>query len=140
MEGIEIIKPVFAMGLLTLVMTLWMFAVRLPAMAKLNIDPQQGKDPLQLKNLLPSSVTQPAANHNHLFEQPTLFYAVCLGIAMLGHVDMIHVISAWTYVAFRVSHSIVHATFDHVSTRFVLFIGSTLALATMIIRESIVLF
>ena len=140
MEPIEIIKPVIAMGALTFAMTIWMFASRLPAMSRLNIEPQQGQDPSNLKSLLPSKVTQVAANHNNLFEQPTLFYALALAIAVLGHTDAIHVYSAWAYVAFRMLHSIVHATIDHVPTRFTLFIGATLSLGLMLVREIINVF
>ena len=78
-----ILQPLFAMALLNLVMWLWMYATRIPAMSKAGIDAQQAtKDSMQS---LPPEVVRVADNYNHLFEQPTLFYAVVLSIAMPIH-------------------------------------------------------
>lgn len=140
MDAIEIIKPVFVMGLLTLVMVIMLFVTRIPAMQRLQIHPNKGRNPSDLAKLLPESATRVANNYNHLFEQPTLFYAVCISLALIDHVDAIHVICAWSFVFFRVLHSVVQSTIDHVTTRFILFIGSWIALAIMVTRESILLF
>ena len=77
MDATAILQPVIAMGLLTLVMTAWMFAIRIPAISKAGMDPQDARDTSHLKSL-PPEVTQVADNYNHLFEQPTLFYAIAL--------------------------------------------------------------
>lgn len=140
MSASEILQPVFAMALLSVVITIWMYLTRVPAMVKFRIHPQRAKDTAKLKELLPEKVTRVSNNYNHLFEQPTVFYAVAISIAVLGHVDSFYVISAWLYVGLRVAHSLVQATVDIVMMRFSLFFASWLVLATMIIRESLLLF
>ena len=136
----EILKPVFVMALLTLVMAVWMAATRVPAMLRLRVHPQKGQDTRKLREHLPHEVNRVANNYNHLFEQPVLFYAVCLAIALLGHVDTFYVVCAWIYVALRVVHSFVQALFDIVIVRFYIFIASWIPLAVMIVRESLMLF
>lgn len=140
MQASAILQPVFVVGVLTVVMTVWMFITRVAAMKKLGIHPQKGQDTVKLKDFLPKEVTRVSNNYNHLFEQPTLFYAVAISIAVLGHVDLFYVICAWTYAFLRISHSIIQATIDIVLIRFVLFILSWLVLSVMIIREAIAIF
>ncbi|MCP5056186.1 MAG: MAPEG family protein [bacterium] len=139
MSATEILQPVMVMGLLSVVMLLWMYATRFPAMSKAGITPEQAQDTAALKQLPPEAV-RVADNYNHLFEQPTLFYAVALGIAVLQHVDGLHVACAWAFVALRILHSIVQATLNLVPIRFALFSLSWVALAIMIVREAIAVF
>ena len=130
----SILQPLFVMALLNVVMLVWMMATRIPAMHKAGIETENAtKDTMQT---LPQSVTQIADNYNHLFEQPTLFYAVVLAIAALGHVDAVHVGCAWSFAGLRVAHSLVQATVNIIAIRFSFFILSWLALAVMIVRES----
>ncbi len=140
MEAEAILKPVFAMALLTVAVALWMLFTRIPAMQRLKVHPQQGQDTRKLRDYLPHEVNRVSNNYNHLFEQPTLFYAVCISLAMLGHVDSFFVTSAWVYVMLRVSHSLVQGLVDIVIVRFYLFIASWLVLLIMVVRESLVLF
>jgi hypothetical protein len=136
MEASAILQPVIVMGLLTLVMTVWMYATRIPAMSKAGIDPQTARDTSNLKSL-PPAVTQVADNYNHLFEQPTLFYAVALAIAAMGHVDALHVACAWAFAGLRVAHSLVQATVNVVAIRFSLFSLAWIALGIMLVREGL---
>jgi len=99
------------------------------------VDLQKLSHPAQLGGVFPSKVERFADNYNHLWEQPTLFYAVVLVIWALGHTDSAHLIAAWTYCGLRCVHSIVQVTINHVWVRFSLFILSWVALATMLIRE-----
>lgn len=66
-------------------------------------------------------------------EQPTLFYAASLIIALLG-AGAGDVLAAWIYVALRVIHSIWQATVNVVSVRFLLFVTSTIALVWLTVR------
>jgi hypothetical protein len=139
-EAKLILQPVFVVGLLTVFMTVWMFITRISAMSKLKIHPQKGQDTNKLRDLLPKEVTRISNNYNHLFEQPTLFYAVAISIAVLGHVDSLHIWCAWAYAILRISHSIIQATIDLVLIRFILFILSWLALSVMVVREAMIVF
>jgi hypothetical protein len=139
MEASAILQPVFVMALLSTVMMLWMVTTRVLAMNKAKIDPQDAQDTSRLPDMLPPEVMRVANNYNHLFEQPTVFYAVAISIAVLGHVDSMHVTCAWAYTGLRVTHSLVQATVDLVMLRFGLFLLSWLALSIMIVRESLAL-
>lgn len=140
MEASAILQPVFVVGLLTLVMTVWMMATRIPAMNKLGIDAQDAWDTSKLGSLLPPEIMRVSNNYNHLFEQPTLFYAAAISIAVLGHVDALHVQCAWAYAVLRIAHSLVQATVDIVVVRFGLFLLSWMALGIMIVREAVAVF
>lgn len=140
MEAKLILQPVFVVGLLTVAMTVWMFLTRIPAMSKLKIHPQKGQNTHKLRELLPKEVSRVSNNYNHLFEQPTLFYAVALSIAVLGHVDTLHIWCAWIYAALRITHSIIQATIDFVLARFSIFSLSWIVLSVMVIREALVVF
>ena len=140
MEASTILQPVFVVGLLTVAITCWMYVTRVSAMRRLRIHPQKGADTGKLKELLPAEATRISNNYNHLFEQPTLFYAVAISIAVLGHVDSIHVACAWVYAVLRIAHSLVQTTVNIVLARFALFVLSWLALAVMIVREAIAIF
>ena len=140
MEELDILKLVFAMALLTMSVALWMLFTRIPAMMRLKIHPQKGQDTRKLREHLPHEVNRVSNNYNHLFEQPTLFYAVCISIAILGLVDAFFVYAAWAYVAFRVCHTLVQGLVDIVILRFYLFIASWLVLIVMIVRASLIVF
>ena len=136
MEATAILQPVFAMALLTLAMLVWMLATRIPAMNRAGIDPQAAQDASKLSELLPPEIMRVSNNYNHLFEQPTLFYAVAISIAVLGHVDTLHVGCAWAFAGLRLAHSVVQATVDIVMIRFGLFLLSWVALSIMTLREA----
>ena len=106
----DILAPVMALVLWTLVMWVWLYATRIPAMrkARTRLEPRLPRD--QLLGGLPPEVRWKADNYNHLMEQPTLFYATALALAVIGDADPINVWLAWAYVALRVVHSLVQAT------------------------------
>jgi hypothetical protein len=69
-------------------------------------------------------------HERRLMEQPTVFYAICTVLVLAGQGGQpLGVGLAWGYVVLRVLHSLVQMTFNHVPTRFVVFVLSTLALA-----------
>ena len=133
------IAPVMALVAWSLVIWLWMYVRRLPAMAKAGVKPQDAAFPGSL-DVLPAGPRQAADNYNHLMEQPTIFYAAALAIAVAGHGDGWAVHFAWVYVALRVLHSLVQVTVNVVNLRFVLFSLSTIVLGVMVARELMRLF
>ncbi len=128
------IAPVLALVSWSLLMWLWMYAQRLPAMGKAGIKPQDARFPGSLTGL-PDAARQAADNYNHLMEQPTIFYAAALAIAVAGHADGASVGLAWAYVGLRVLHSLIQASVNIVLARFAVFSLSTLVLAAMVVRE-----
>ena len=136
------LQPVVALIGWTLVMATWMLAVRLPAMkaAGIELGKLVGTTGAHAERGLPPKAQWPAHNYNHLLEQPTLFYAVCLVLTAVGPAHPFNVALAWCYVAFRVAHSLVQATFNKVSVRFLFFVLGTLALMALTLHAAIAVF
>lgn len=134
-----LLAPVAALVLWTLVVWIWMYATRLPAMQQAKIDPQSAKHPGSLAGL-PSSARQVADNYNHLMEQPTIFYATALALQIAGETHAINIGLAWAYVGLRVLHSIIQCTINNVPLRFVVFSLSTFALMALAVHLALALF
>ena len=133
----EILQPVVALMAWTMVMWVWMYVTRIPAMSKAKIQPDDAQNTRALADKLPAHTQWKADNYNHLHEQPTLFYAVCLLLAMVGMGDGMNALLAWIYVGLRVIHSIVQVTANKVMVRFVLFALSSLVLIALIFHAAI---
>ena len=114
-------------------MWLWMYATRIPAMGKADIDADDARHPGSL-NVLPSKVRGIADNYNHLHEQPTIFYALCFYLTLAGQADGLAVNLAWAYVIIRVVHSLIQATVNKVMLRFPIFALSSIVLIVMTAR------
>lgn len=117
----------------TLVVWLWMYGTRIPAMQLIKFDPQEAKHPGSLA-VLPSNVRQIADNYNHLHEQPTIFYALALVVHVGGWTDGLFIGLAWGYVALRVLHSLVQGMFNIVPVRFAVFAAASIVLMVMCMR------
>jgi len=134
-----ILQPVILMCLLSFIMMLWMYATRIPASKEIEqagINLQDLSHPSKLGGVFPSKVERVADNYNHLFEQPTVFYAITFTIWGLNETDALFILCAWLYFIIRLIHSLFQATFNLVWIRFGLFIFSWLILALMIFRLS----
>lgn len=138
----EILKPVVVLIAWTLAMLVWMVTTRLPAMRAAGVDMATlvGTKGSDADGRLPPKTQWIAHNYNHLMEQPTLFYAVCGVIALTGTGDGANAWIAWLYVALRIAHSIWQATVNKVSVRFILFLGSTLALVALTLHAGMAVF
>jgi len=131
----EFLMPVLTLVAWTLVMWVWMYATRIPAMKAAGIDPQDAAYPGTWAHRLRPGVRSVADNYNHLHEQPTIFYAVMFFAALTGGGDATSLRLAWAYVLLRVVHSLVQSTFNRVIVRFSIFALATLALAMITARE-----
>ncbi len=137
-----LLKPVVALAAWSMLVWAWLFIVRIPALRKAGIDMTRytggtGKD---LDRVLPEKPQWIAHNYNHLMEQPTLFYAVALALALLGQGTGPNVTLAWGYVVLRVAHSIVQATWNKVTIRFLLFMLASLCLVALTVQAVIAVF
>ncbi len=128
-----ILLPFLTTMTLTLVVWAYMFAVRIPFIQSLGPDVDLAV-PGKLAELSPASVSNPSDNLKNLFEMPVLFYALCLALLATERVDGLHVASAWVFAVFRILHSVVHCTFNHVILRFALYLVASLALWLMLLR------
>ena len=140
MIGMEILGPVVALLAWTMVMWLWMYAVRLPALTASGLKPDDARNTKALDDILPPKTQWPAHNYNHLHEAPTLFYAVAIVLALVGQGDGVNALIAWAYVGLRVAHSLVQATINKVALRFALYALSSVALMALIFHAAMAVF
>ncbi|MFP6664424.1 MAG: MAPEG family protein [Deltaproteobacteria bacterium] len=135
MEQAGLVAPILALVLWTLVIWLWMYATRIPALRKAKIDPQEAARTRELN--LPPEIMQISDNYNHLMEQPTIFYATALAAQVAGQADGLAVGLAWGYVGLRVVHSLIQCTVNNVLMRFTVFSISTIVLAALVISTAL---
>jgi hypothetical protein len=140
--GMGILKPAIALAGWTMVMWVWMYATRIPAMRAAKVDPDRlAQEPgASLDNFLPVQVQWKAKNYNHLHEAPTVFYAVAITLAIIGQGDGINMYLGWAYVALRVIHSLVQAIWNKIVVRFAIFALSSLVLIALILHAGLALF
>ena len=140
MEYSPILIPVVALVAWSLVMMLWMVATRLPAMRKAGISLSSappGSRGSQLDGVLPDQAQWKSHNYTHLMEQPTLFYAIAITLALMDMGGGVNYWLAWGYVGFRVLHSIVQATVNRLTYRTPLFFLASLCLMALTLHAGL---
>lgn len=139
-ETNALLQPVMALVLWSFVMWAWMYATRIPAIvkARMVLDPMLPNG--QQMATLPPQVRWKADNYNHLMEQPTIFYATALALAISGDTSGVNLALAWGYVGVRIVHSLVQALINKIEVRFGLFVLSSLLLLAMAIHAALRLF
>jgi len=139
-EANPMLAPVIALVLWSCVIWAWMYVTRIPAIqqARMKLDPMapRGEQMAQL----PAQVRWKADNYNHLMEQPTLFYAVAVSLAVLGDASMASLVLAWAYVGLRVVHSLVQVLVNIILLRFAVFFVSSVVLIALSIRAALQVF
>ena len=126
-----LIAPVVALVIWSLIVWVWMYATRLPAMQQAGVKPSEGAYARELNAKMPPYARRVADNYNHLMEQPTIFYALCFALQFIEQTHPVNIGLAWTYVALRVMHTLVQCLFNVVPLRFLLFVLSTIVLAML---------
>ena len=132
----QMLAPAAVLVVWSLAMLFWTAFTRFPAMKKSGMDlanAAPGGRGQNLEGVLPDKVNWKSHNYTHLMEQPTLFYAASLIIALMGAAAG-DVTAAWIYVGLRIIHSLWQATVNVVSVRFMLFLASTFALLYLAYR------
>ena len=139
MDYSPILVPVVALVAWTLLIMLWMAATRLPAMKRAGIDVGGlvGGRGQNLEGVVPDKVQWKSHNYSHLVEQPTLFYAIAITLALMDMGDGINYWLAWAYVGLRVIHSLIQATYNRVLHRFLVFGLASLCLFALTIHAGV---
>ncbi len=133
----EILSPVVALLMLTTVVWVWMYITRIPAIGKAGMTLDQNLPNGQQMSELPPRVRWKADNYNHLLQQPVMFYAVALTLALLGAGEGLNVTLAWWYVGLRVVHTLHQTLWNKIEIRFALFTLSSLVLFTLVVRAAL---
>ena len=139
----DIFEPVIMLALWTMIIWIWMYATRLPAMGRAGIDAKNmvGSTGRGLRDDLVAKGEEKASwvadNYNHLHEAPTVFYAVAIVLALIGQGDGFNATIAWAYVGLRVAHSLLQILSNRVVVRFAFFALSSVALLMLVVHAAI---
>ncbi|WP_372916253.1 MAPEG family protein [Sandarakinorhabdus sp.] len=134
-----ILLPMLVLAGWTMIVWVWMYATRLPAMGRAGIDGTKmvGSTGKSLRDQLVAAGEERASwvadNYNHLMEQPTIFYAVTLALAVMGEGGGLAVGLAWGYAGLRIAHSLVQILSNRVVVRFALFALASLCLLGLVL-------
>ncbi|MEQ8412322.1 MAG: MAPEG family protein [Erythrobacter sp.] len=133
----QMLAPAAVLVVWTLIVMFWIIPARFGAIAKVTdkstLPQKAGMRGADLEGLIPDKANWPAHNHTHLHEQPTLFYATALILAVAGPAAL-DVALAWIYVGLRVLHSLWQILVNTIPVRFALFLASSLALIVLAVR------
>lgn len=134
-----LIAPVVALVAWTIIVMLWMMVARSGAFRKAGISLRNAPDGgrgVDLDGKVDARAQWKSHNYNHLMEQPTIFYAIVLALALMGMDQPINVALAWGYVGFRILHSIVQGTVNKIAIRFPLFALASLCLIGLTVHAA----
>lgn len=132
----QMLAPAAVLVVWTLIILFWIIPARFGAIAKIEDKSglaKTGGRGADLEGVIPDKANWPAHNHTHLHEQPTLFYAVVVILAIMGATGF-DVLLAWIYVGVRIVHSLWQILVNKVPLRFLLFLISTIALIILAVR------
>ena len=122
MDSRLIYWPAVAMVVLTLIVWLRMYFMRIGQMKRERIHPQAVATSAQAAARLTDS--RAADNFRNLFELPVLFYLALVVAAQTQQVTWTTLSLAWLFVGLRCAHSAIHCTYNRVYHRFyVYFLG-----------------
>lgn len=135
----EILLPMLVLAGWTMIVWIWMYATRIPAMDRAGIDGTKmvGSTGKSLRDDLVAAsevrASWVADNYNHLMEQPTIFYATALALTVMGEGGSLAVNLTWGYAGLRIVHSLVQILSNRVVVRFVVFALASLSLLGLVL-------
>lgn len=134
-----ILAPAAVLVLWSLIVLGWMAATRFGAVRtvprdKLRELPKIGGRGQDLERVLPERTNWVSHNYSHLMEQPTLFYATVMILALVGEGSGLNLGLAWAYTGIRILHSLWQGTVNTIPVRFGLFIASSACLIALAIN------
>ena len=126
-----ILAPVVALVAWTLLVMLWMVVTRFAEFRRMGItfsNIPAGARGADLEGRAEASAMWKSHNYTHLLEQPTIFYAIALTLALMDFGGGINYWLAWGYVGLRILHSLIQCTVNVVAYRFAVFFLATVCL------------
>jgi hypothetical protein len=125
--------PLLAQAFLTFAVWLALVFYRVYVLQVRGIDPQSLADEATNQQVYRSGIHL-SDNFENLFEVPVLFFAGILASIQTGLTDERQLKLAWGFVALRLGHSIIHLSINHITTRFVLYLFSSLCCLALWVR------
>lgn len=136
MQPLHIFIPFAGMLLLTLLVWLNMFYLRIGHINRTGVQPRTRAD----LDAFPPRAVAASNNLQNLFELPVIFYAVVLALYVLRQADHVHVVCAYGFLIFRAAHSLIHCTYNHIMQRFIAYAIASVFLWIMVIRLALGIF
>ena len=123
-----ILLPVFVQVALTFAMLFWMASARTRSVKS---GETKIRDIALGQSAWPTRAQQISNNYASQFQIPVLFYVVVTLALFTRTADLIFVVLSWLFVMARIAHTYVHATSNHVPTRFNVFAVGVFVLLIM---------
>lgn len=130
--------PMFAMVLLTFIVTLYLVYVRIQAVRRRQL-------PVSYFRLnsgtadVPVQAATAARHYSNLFEVPLLFYVTCLVAIQMGLQGPTMVTLAWIFVISRIVHTLIHLSYNKVLHRMLAFATGVFCVLIMWVLMAITL-
>src|SRR4030095_3369472 len=121
----SILIPVVALVAWSLLILLWMIASRGAAFRRMGVTVSKippGSRGVDLDGKGEDEAQWKSHNYNHLMEQPTLFYAIAITLALMDFGGSINYWLAWGYAGLRIVHSLIQCTTNIVRYRLPVFL------------------
>ena len=134
-----LVAPAVALVAWTLIVMAWMAVTRFAAFKKMGITLSNipaGARGVNLEGKAPDEVQWKSHNYMHLLEQPTIFYAIVIVLALMGMDQPINQYLAWGYVGLRIIHSLVQCITNVVKYRFPIFALASLCLLGLTVHAA----
>jgi len=136
-----ILGPAAMLVLWSMVVLVWFTVTRFAAISRLSKDQlrtlsKDGTRGQDLERALPESTNWKSHNYTHLMEQPTVFYAAVIILALAGEGGEINTTLAWAYTVLRILHSLWQVTVNKLPVRMLLFAVSSLCLIALSINAA----
>lgn len=128
--------PVIAMVVLTVIVWLRMYQLRIGAILRQKIKPASLRTRAGSERFS-ESVNLPAENFQNLLEVPVLFYVVATFLFITHSVDAFYLLLAWIFVGLRYVHTFIHITYNNVLHRFSVYTVSFVVLMVIWARLAI---
>lgn len=126
MKPVMIFWPAIAMVVLTFLVWLRLYQIRIGEMRRRRIDPQSIANSSQKARLLED--TRGSDNFRNLFELPVLLYPALVLAFLTGQVTPLTLGLAWAFVGLRFVHSAIHCSYNRVMHRFTVYLLGALVL------------
>ena len=126
MSNTAILYPCFAMALITLYISIRLTVLRHIAVLRDGLNPSFFKHNRGGKP--PEYLLRSEDHYVNIYEQPVLFYVVCILIYISGQADPFLLGLAWAYIGSRILHGIVHLHYNRITWRRNAFYLSSLVL------------
>ena len=125
----QIFLPCVALAVLTAMVWIRLYVERIGEMRARRIRPQVLASAREVTQALQN--VNAADNFRNLFEVPVLFYVLCISLAVTQLATPLDMWAAWSFVALRAAHSLVHLTYNRVMHRFMAYAASTVLVFIM---------